>query len=294
VIIMKFIVIASIMLQVFALGVRTDPVNLLTCVRRRSWLIRIILAMFVGVPLLAVVLAKTLDASVLVKGAILLMATAAVAPMLPKKLLKLGVDAPFAESLSAVTMVLAIPLVPLTAAALGVIFGRDIVVSPAAVAGTLGTTFLLPFAIGMALKPALGDNSQRVGYWAGLLGSLVLGVLVVLLLVAQRGTIFPLLWRSLPVIALFVGGSLLIGHLIGGPDPGERTALAVATVTRHPGLAILIATTSFPNANLLPAILAVVLGSAIAAIPYTAWRKQALAARPGPPLPPLRASANVR
>jgi bile acid:Na+ symporter, BASS family len=287
---MKFIVIASIMLQVFGVGVQADPTSLLTCVRRRSWLIRIVLAMFVGVPALAVVLAKASAASTLVKGAMLLMATAAVAPMLPKKLLKLGVDAAFAESLSAVTMVLAIPLVPLTAAALGAIVGREIVVSPAAVAGTLGSTFLLPFAIGMALKRSLGDNSARIGHWAGMVGSLVLGALVVLLLVAQRDVIFPLLWQSLPVIAVFVAGSLLIGHLLGGPDPAERTALAVATVTRHPGLAILIATTNFPNANLLPAILAVVLGSAIAAIPYTAWRKQALTPRPGQP---LRAPANV-
>src|SRR5258707_553626 len=101
---MKLIVIASIMLQVIAVGVQTDPANLLTCVRRRSWLVRIIVAMFVAVPLLAVLLAKVSAAPNLVKGAMLLMATAAVAPMLPKKLLKLGVDAAFAESLSAVTM----------------------------------------------------------------------------------------------------------------------------------------------------------------------------------------------
>jgi len=49
---------------------------------------------------------------------------------------------------------------------------------------------------------------------------------------------------------------------LGGPDPAERTALA--TVTRQPGLALLIATAS----------------CALVSIPYTAWRKRILAAQP--------------
>src|SRR5689334_21972597 len=40
--------------------------------------------------------------------------------------------------------------------------------------------------------------------------------------------------------------------------PGERTALAVAAVTRPPGLAIVIATTTRPRAELVPAVIVIV------------------------------------
>jgi BASS family bile acid:Na+ symporter len=275
---------ASIMLQVMAVGTQTDFQNLLTCVRRPSSLAQIVTAMFVAVPLFAVLLAKIFDDPPVVRGAMLMMAISAAAPMLPKKLLKLGVEPAFAQSLSAVTTVLAIPLVPLMAALIGGVFSREVVISDAAVANTLAMTFLIPFAVGMALRAVLGPTATPLGEWAGTIGSVVLAALVVVLLIVQGGGVFPLLWRSLPLIVVFAGGSLLIGHFLGGPDPGEEAALAIATVTRHPGLAILMVTTNFPQARALPAILAIVLGCAAVAIPYTVWRKRDLALRPRPPL----------
>ncbi len=40
-------------------------------------------------------------------------------------------------------------------------------------------------------------------------------------------------------------------HLLGGPDPDDRTALALATASRHPGVALLIPTGNFPNQKLV-------------------------------------------
>lgn len=274
---MKFIVAASIVLQVIAIGIQTRPSNLLTCVRRPSWLLRIIVSMYIAVPLLATVLAKMSGVADRMKGAMLLMAIAAVAPLLPRKLLKIGVDVGFAESFAAVTMLLAIPLVPITATALGMMFGRTIVVPASAVAATLAKTFLVPLLVGMVLRAVLRDRSIRLGEIAGKVGTALLVLVVLLLFIAQRETIFPLAWRSLPMLIVYAAGSLLIGHVIGGPDPGERTALAVATVTRHPGLAILIASAVAPQAVFVPAILVVVACSAVVAVPYTIWRKHALA-----------------
>lgn len=281
---MKLAVTVSVVLQVIATGIQTRPLSLLTCIRRPLWILRIVLAMFVAVPALAVVLAKLSGASDRIKGAVLLMAIAAAAPMLPRRLLKLGVDAGFADSLSAVTMLLAIPLVPLTASVLGALFGRDVVVSPAAVASKLASTFLAPLVVGIVLKAALGDRAVRLGEICAVVGTTLLALIVIVLVWLQRHSMFPLLGPGVPVIAVFVAGSLLIGHVIGGPDPGERTALAVATVTRHPGLAILIATTNLSRATLVPAILVVVIGSAIVAVPYTSWRKRTLSNQRRPPM----------
>ena len=275
---MKLIVAATIMLQVLAVGIQTNPSGLLTCVRRPLWLVRIIAAMYIGVPLLAAALVKMSSAPFGIKVSILLLAIAAVAPLLPRKLVKLGVGAAFADSLALVTMVLAIPLVPITASALAAMFGREMVVPAASVAATMASTFLVPFAIGMALKAVLGERASTVGVWANTISTFSLVAIVLVLVVAQFGTIVPLLWQSLPVIVAFAVGSLLIGHAIGGPDPRWRTALAIATVTRHPGLALFMATSFLPNLQALPPILSVIIGCVIVSIPYTRWRKRIIAA----------------
>ena len=285
---MTFVVAATIMLQVLAVGTRADPPGLLTCVRRPLWLVRIVAAMFVGVPALAAALVKVSNAPAAMKVSIILMAIAAVAPLLPRKLLTIGVNPAFADSLSAVTMVLAIPLVPITAETLGAMFGREMVVSPFSVAGTLAKTFLVPFAVGIGLKAAFGERGVRIGDWANTMSTIMLVAIVIVLIAAQFGTIVPLLWQSMPIVMAFAAGSLLIGHVIGGPDPRERSALAIATVTRHPGLALLIATASFPNLQVLPPILSLIIGCAIVSIPYTAWRKRIIAADQGPTLSAAR------
>ena len=80
---MKVFVATAIMLQVLAVGVQANPAGLLTCIRRPLWLVRIVVAMFVAVPLLAAALVKISRAPLGMKVSILLMAIAAVAPLLP-------------------------------------------------------------------------------------------------------------------------------------------------------------------------------------------------------------------
>jgi hypothetical protein len=88
----------------------------------------------------------------------------------------------------------------------------------------------------MVLKAVLGDRATRIGDWANTISTIMLAVIVLALVAAQFGTILPMLWESWPIVFAFAAGSLLIGHVVGGPDPRERTALAIATVTRHPAL----------------------------------------------------------
>ena len=82
------------------------------------------------------------------------------------------------------------------------------------------------------------------------------------------------------MIVLAVVG-LASGHLLGGPDPDDRVVLALASATRHPGIAIAIAQANFPDQKLAPAaIVLYMLVSAIASAPYLKWT-----ARHRPPVP---------
>jgi len=271
---MKALLFVAIALQVAAVGARVAPREAWRLAARPGWILRIALAMFVATPLLGVLLARVLDTLPLLKGAMLVLAISAAAPLLPGKLVKLGIDAAHDTALTVVSSVLAIGLVPLEARLLAAWFDRDLSIGEGAVARVLAISFIVPLAVGMLVRVGFGARVQRAAERVGLIAGVLLGVLVVALVAAQFAALVTLLRQSAVLVVLFAAGSLGIGHAIGGPGPEERTSLAIATVTRHPGLALLIASTNFPDRPEAPmAILTFVAGTALAAIPYTAWRR---------------------
>src|SRR5262249_42127581 len=112
-----------------------------------------------------------------------------------------------------------------------------------------------------------------------LAAGLVLVTVLLGLLVLNFSAILEFDLLSLGAIAILTFGGLAVGHLLGGPEPGNRTCLAVASCTRHLGLAagIPVATLSRP----LPPVPFFMLGSIVATVLYGHVRKKQLAAAPG-------------
>jgi BASS family bile acid:Na+ symporter len=82
---------------------------------------------------------------------------------------------------------------------------------------------------------------------------------------------------TLLAIVLFLVLGLLAGHLLGGPTPGDRSVLALATASRHPGVALVIAQLAFPTEKaVLAALLLYLVAGMIVTLPYVRWRKKAL------------------
>lgn len=99
-------------------------------------------------------------------------------------------------------------------------------------------------------------------------------------------TAWPHIWLlvgngALAAFAGFVLVGLAVGHLLGGPDLDDRTALAIATASRHPGMALAIAASSFPAQKLVaPAIMMYLIVGALVSLPYSLWRKHRTARNP--------------
>jgi BASS family bile acid:Na+ symporter len=78
------------------------------------------------------------------------------------------------------------------------------------------------------------------------------------------------------VLVAFSLAGIFVGHMLGGPDPEERTVLALATCARHPGIALAIVGLNFPH--LKSAVFAVILWhlliGVIVTLPYKTWRKR--------------------
>jgi BASS family bile acid:Na+ symporter len=72
-------------------------------------------------------------------------------------------------------------------------------------------------------------------------------------------------------LASFLVIALTIGHISGGPAPGQRTSLALACATRHIGLALLIAG-AFPGERTSTLTAAYLLTATAVTVPYLMWR----------------------
>jgi BASS family bile acid:Na+ symporter len=144
-------------------------------------------------------------------------------------------------------------------------------------------TVAAPLALGMNLArlwpgaaPRLAALADRVGGVVLLLGA------VVLLIVHGRAILGVIGQGTLVVTVAVVAFGLLVGHLLGGPDPGNRGALASATVSRHPAIALLLASGAFPEheSAVIGTVLLYLLAALLLAVPYERWRKQVTCAQP--------------
>lgn len=263
----------SVALLIFAIGLGSTTADFGYLWRRPALLVRSLLAMYVAVPLAAFAAVRLLELPLPVKAAILVLAISAGAPLLPKKLMKLGREG-YVFSLVVTSSILAIVVVPAWLTVLGPLFGRESTVDPRAVAFLIAKAFLGPLVVGMVVRRLFGSVAERAS--DGILK--VAGVTLLLaglgLLVGARRLLLELGWVPLAALAGMTAVALAIGHALGGPDPDDRTALAISCATRHVGIAMLAAST-VPGPRTIAFVLAYLLASAAVSIPYLRWRGRA-------------------
>jgi BASS family bile acid:Na+ symporter len=261
--------VASIRVMLFALGLRTTADDVLYLWRRQGLLFRSLLAMYVVVPIAALVMALALDLPPVTRRALVVLGISAGAPLVPRRLLGAGGDPPYVMSLAVTSALVAIVSVPASLALFSTIFGVRVEVTPASLAWLVGRSFLLPFLGGVALRrlwPAVAVYIEPLTRAAALVFtvSAVLFVAAVLPLAVDSG------WRSFAALALLTLSALAAGHLMGGPKLEDRAALAVLCATRHIGMVMLIASAGASRAA-AAAISAYLVVALLVSTPYLLW-----------------------
>jgi BASS family bile acid:Na+ symporter len=273
----------SIVLMVFALGMQSSFRDAAYLFRTPRLLLRSVFSISIVMPVFVVAVAMWLDIHPGIKLALVALALSPVPPVLPRKQGKAGGDANYAIALLFSAALFAVVLVPLSVEIVGALVDRDVHIEWTSVAGIMLLTVLVPLAAGMAvhrLAPAFADLYSRP---LSRLAMVLLIAAVLPLLVME----FPLLIRmtgngTLLALALFSLFGLAVGHWLGGPDDDKRTVLALATATRHPGVAFAIANIGAPaDKSALAVVVWHLVVSAIVAIPYVRWRTRLHAERSG-------------
>ena len=265
---------------IFAIGLGSTTADLVYLWRRPALLLRSLFVMVVLVPAVALLLVWLLPLTAGVKAALLVLAVSAGAPLLPRKLGAVG-SGGYVFSLVVTSSLLAIGLVPAWIGFVGRHLGVDTELDPAVVAGVIAKSFLLPLALGFGLRLAIPTRADR---WADRLMAVagaVLSVAALTLLVLHWDVFIGVHWQGYAALCLLLVAALAIGHALGGPEPADRTALAIACATRHVGLAVLVAS-AFPGPRTTVLIGSYIIASAVVTIPYLRWRR-AQAKRSGAP-----------
>jgi BASS family bile acid:Na+ symporter len=197
-------------------------------------------------------------------------------PILPKKALKAGGTEAYTIGLLVAAAALSIIVIPLSMEMFERVTGVSLVMRASSVATLVLTTILAPLLVGMAVRTVAHASADRMARPIGVLASVLLMVSAVPILIGLAGTVFSVITDGTVLsLAAFALAGLIIGHVLGGPEPDNRPVLALATASRHPAVALAIAHANFPEQRLAAAevFLYLILSGILSAL-YLSWVKR--------------------
>ncbi len=136
------------------------------------------------------------------------------------------------------------------------------------------TAQLLPLSLGLLARRLLPARAAWLDSRLRRLGGVLLIVLLVLALIDIWHVVVGAGLRVILGMALVTSLALMSGHLLGGPEPATRTATAISSAARNPGLALLVATLNAASPAIVATVLAYLVIAALTVIPYVAWRRR--------------------
>ena len=164
---------------------------------------------------------------------------------------------------------------PLSIAALNHVYAGHASIAPWHIARQVFIAQLLPLGLGIALRHAKTPIAARLEPGLGRLGTALLVALAIVALVNVWDDTVRAGLRVVATIVVTTGAALAVGHLLGGPDPATRTAVAISSAARNPSLALLVATLNAAPDAITATVLAYLVISVFTIVPYVLWRRRA-------------------
>lgn len=262
----------ALFLIVSSFGLKAHAREVRAAFAQTSLILKGILAVNVVVPAAAILMCSVLPIDPAVRIGIVIMAVSPLAPLIPGKMLKGGLDASAAAGLYVALILAAIILVPLTIGLLSAIYPAEASISVGTMVRVVGLGVLLPISVGLALATWWPSFARRAAPIASAIGMIAILIIVALILYAQGGAVLGLVGDG-SVAAIFVTilAGVFAGHWLGRPDPANSNALAVAAGIRHPGIAALIANENFTDRRIMLAVILFLLVSVVVTALYQRW-----------------------
>jgi predicted Na+-dependent transporter len=241
-----------ILSSMLAMGMSLTMLQIIEPLKKVRLVILALLANFVLVPLLAYAITLVIPLEESLRIGLIVLATAAGAPFLPKLVQGAKGNIAFGIGLMVLLMVVTIFYLPFVLPLLL----PGVEVNPWDIARSLIVTMLIPLVIGLLIKSHSPEAAQQ---WAPVMNK-ISGLAILILLVLGIGlnvsNIINLIGSGgFVALVLFIVGSLVIGMLLGGRDPGVRNTMGLGTAQRNVAAAIMVASQNFSGTNTLPFVL---------------------------------------
>jgi BASS family bile acid:Na+ symporter len=268
---------ASLVAIVFCVALNTQRGDMVSLLRRPGLWLRSVLSMNIIMPVIAALLALAFALDKEIEVALIALAVAPVPPILPNKLMKAGASRSYSVALLALSAAVSVVLIPLMIWLVAKAFGREVLVPPVAVLKAVAMSVLVPLILGALVRELAPKLATKLAGPLSMVANILLVVAFVPVLVIAWQELVKLAGNfTFVAITVLTLVGLLVGHVLGGPDPGDRTALALSTASKHPGVAIAVAGIIVPgDKSVVMAVLLAFLVGIIVTAPYTRWRRKA-------------------
>jgi bile acid:Na+ symporter, BASS family len=229
-----------------SVGLQTTAGDLRSLLRSKGFLLRALLANFVAVPIVGIVLARTLPLKPEAAAALLLLACAPGGISALQFTTKIKGASLFAGTSAFLLSFVAVFLSPALLAlvlpgdiSVGIPYGRALLF--------VLVYLLLPLVAGTLLRSRRERLAEKLSK-LGVILSAVLFIVVVALLMGLRKEAMNAVGKgALLYMLLFIIISMAVGWFMGGPAKETRPVLATVTGMRHVALSLLIALNTFPD-----------------------------------------------
>ena len=199
---------------------------------------------FIAVPFIAWGIQAVMDLDQDIYTGLLLLATAAGAPFLPKLAQVANGNAAFSVGLMVLLMVVTVIYMPIVLP----LFLSGVEINAWDIARSLIVLMLFPLGIGLFMKsrwPAMAKELQSLMSQAS---SIAILLLLVGAIILQWTAIVSLIGTGgLIAIAVFLLVSLALGYVAGGSDPAIRSIMGLGTAQRNVSAAMVVGAQNFSD-----------------------------------------------
>jgi BASS family bile acid:Na+ symporter len=265
---------ATVFAVMFAIGVAMDVRDLRWALSQPALVARSLLSVMVIVPVVAILIARWLDISREAEIGIALMAISPGAPVALRRSLDAGGHHSFAAVLQLLMASAAIVTMPLSVAILNVVHGTHGEVAVAIVAKQVLVAQLVPLCLGLAIHRVWPAFAARIESTVRRLAAVMLASFAVVVLAAIWRLVFAAGFMLTLGVVVMTALALGIGRLLGGPARETRTAVAISSALRNPGLALLVATGNGAPPEVSATIFAYLIWSGVTVTAYLAFRRR--------------------
>ena len=268
--------------SMLGMGAALTMTMILQPLKNTKLVILALVANFILVPALAYVITLVLPISDDQKIGLIVLACAAGAPFLPKLAQNAKGNLGFSVGLMVLLMVLTVIYMPIVMPLLL----QGVSVNRWDIAKGLIVLMLIPLAIGLLIRSHSVEDGD---HWKELMGKIsTVGLLIMMVasLALNISSIIDFIgsWGLLALV-LFIVGSLIIGMLLGGRDPGIRAVMGLGTANRNLAAAIVVVTQNFAGTDTLPFALVGAILSLLILMPVAKRMGGKQAAPAGPAAP---------